>query len=160
MNLPFGNLAGPFAKFLLVIEHLAQFAAISAWYLAIHAHIKELAVLRVGVARMGDGHRFVHFRALEFENIRRFASGDAHLVRPSTNAGFRIEDKARGTSDHIKLAINTIVELVADAGLLMAEVSVLSGTMVAGLRLLYREYNDTIQYNTSSVQSAYNSRTL
>lgn len=88
---------------------------------------------------MSDGHRLVHFGTLELENVGRFAAGDAHLIRPGADAGLRVEDEAGGAGDHIKLAINTIVEFVADSGLFMAKIAVFPRTMLTGLRRLCRQ---------------------
>lgn len=137
VRIPFGDLACPLAEFLLLVEDLAQFTAVAARHLTINAHIEELAVLRIGITRMGDGHRLIHLGTLELKDVRRLASCNAHLIGPSADAGLRIEDKTSGASDHIELAIDTIVELVTDASLFVAKVSILSGTMMAWLRILY-----------------------
>lgn len=142
--LPIGNFARPFAQFLLLIKDLAQFTAVATWHLSIHAHIEELTVLGIGVTRMGDGHRLIHLGTLEFKDVCRLAAGNADLIRPSADAGLGIEDEASRTGDHIELAIDAIVEFVTDAGLFMAKVSILPGTMLTGLRSLCKRIHNTV----------------
>jgi len=127
--LPVWNLAGPVAGLFLLIEGLSQFASVSPGEISVDADVEELAVVGIGVARMGHRDALVDLGALEVEDVLRLATGDAHLVRPAANACLGIEDQASRTGDHVELPVHAEVELVADAGLLMAKVSVLTGTM-------------------------------
>lgn len=82
---------------------------------------------------MGHGNALVHLGALELKDVLRLAASHAHLIGPRADASLRIEHQARRTRDHIEHAIHTEVELVANAGLLVAKVSVLARTVQRGL---------------------------
>jgi len=78
---------------------------------------------------MGHRDALVDLGTLEVEDVLRLATSDAHLVWPAADARLGIEDQTGRTGDHVELPVHAEVELVADAGLLVAKVSVLPGTM-------------------------------
>lgn len=83
---------------------------------------------------MRDSNALVHLGALELENILRFATGDAHFIGPSADAGFGIKDQSNRAGDHIELSINAEVEFIAYARLLVAKIAILTWTVLRGLR--------------------------
>lgn len=68
-ELPFGNLACPIASFRNFIECLAKFTSISSWLFTVNAHIKELAIIWIGIAWVRSSNACVNFRASEFEQF-------------------------------------------------------------------------------------------
>lgn len=83
---------------------------------------------------MRHSDALVHLGALELENILRLATGNAHFIGPCADAGFRIKDQSNRAGDHIELSINAEVELIAYARLLVAEIAILTRTVLRGLR--------------------------
>ena len=69
--LPFGHVLGLVAAFVGVVEHQASGASVAPWFLAVDAHVEELAIVRVRVQWVGHDARvrFRTFRAIEFNDI-------------------------------------------------------------------------------------------
>lgn len=131
-NSPFRHLAGPLAVLATVVEHLAQLAPVTSRNIAVDAHVEELAVVRVGVPWVRHRNRFVHLGARKGEHVLGGAARLAGLVRPCADAGLRIEHQPGGTGDHVELAVDAVVELVARARL-AAVVAVQPGAVGRGL---------------------------
>uniref|UniRef100_A0A2H1VHR1 SFRICE_000801 n=1 Tax=Spodoptera frugiperda TaxID=7108 RepID=A0A2H1VHR1_SPOFR len=68
-HLPFGNLPGPLASLVDVIEGLAQLAAGATGCVTVDAHVEELAVFRVSVPRVGQTEGLVHRGTVEGEHL-------------------------------------------------------------------------------------------
>lgn len=79
------------------------------------------------------GNTFIHLGTLELKDILRFAASDAHLIGPGADASLGIKYQANGTGDHVKLAIDTEIELIADAWLLVTKITILPGAMLRRL---------------------------
>lgn len=58
------------------------------------------------------------------------------FIRPGANAGSLVIYETRRTRDHVVLAVHTVIELVADPGILVSEVTIQSGTVEGRPRLL------------------------
>lgn len=69
VNSPVGHIPGPVAILRHGVKHLAVFAAISARNVSVDAHVEELAVVGIRVARVGHGNGLVDLLAAELENI-------------------------------------------------------------------------------------------
>lgn len=80
----------------------------------------------------------VHFGALEFKNILRLATGDAHLVGPRADASFGIKHQSHRAGDHIELSVHAEIEFITYARFLVTEITVLSRTVLGGLRSFYK----------------------
>lgn len=60
------------------------------------------------------------------------------FVRPRTYSSLFVVNETIGTSNHVELTINAVVELVTNACIFMCEVTVLSWAIKTWLRLLYK----------------------
>jgi hypothetical protein len=67
LNSPFRDVSGPVARFADIVENLPHLAAITAWHVAVNAHVEVLTVLLVGVPRvlLSLCHRYLRTRELE-----------------------------------------------------------------------------------------------
>lgn len=68
-HLPFGNLPGPLASLVDVIEGLSELAAGATRSVTVDAHVEELAVFRVSVPRVGQTEGLVHRGTVEGEHL-------------------------------------------------------------------------------------------
>lgn len=129
-HLPLRHLTRPVAGLVLVVEDLTQFATVATRQITVNAHIEELTIIGIRVAWMRYSDALVHLGTLELENILRLAAGNAHLVGPRADAGFRIKDQSSRAGDHIELSVHAEIELITYARFLVAKVAVLSRTVL------------------------------
>lgn len=81
---------------------------------------------------------WIPLRRLTLLGIAAFALGS---VRPDTGAGVLVEVEAHGALGLQGVALDAVVEDVAHSRVRMGEESVLTGTVLAGLGLLYKKNN-------------------